>query len=258
MKKRSLFLVLLLLAAPVFAQSDNLEMGTPSRGVVYARAGYALGFDVGCHQAAWVSYKLTAREVCNRKVSREHFTFKVDFEIPGSANKSDYPDSKQFQRGHLAPAADMRWSEEAMEESFLFTNASPQRPAFNTGIWSKLESVVRNFAVDLDSVYVVTGPVLKGRLPTTHQGGKLSVPAYFYKAILFGNGSDSRAIGFVMANEGSMLPVEHFAVTVDSVEHLTGLDFFNSLPDSIEDRVERTMDSNQWRFSTKNPCVKRK
>jgi endonuclease G len=250
-------LCLLLFQSSIFAQSDNLEMGTPAHEVAYERAGYSLGFNPSYHQAAWVSYKLTAREVCDRVVSRDNFDFKADSEIAGSSDKNDYPDSKKFQRGHLAPAADMRWSEEAMKESFLYTNACPQRPAFNTGIWSKLETVVRNFAVDFDSVYIVTGPVLKGKLPKTRKSGKLAVAKYFFKVILSAGNAEPRAIGFVMANEGSKLPVEHFAVTVDSVEHLSGLDFFSTLPDSLEDRIESAVNLSLWKFNTKNPCPKK-
>lgn len=256
--KRQFFplLTILVYVTLVFAQTDDLEYGNPGRGMIYQRFGYAIGFDQTYHQAAWVAYKLTAEEVCNRIVDRKQFEFRKDPQIPESATKNDYPDSKQFQRGHLAPAADMRWNEQAMKDCFYYSNTSPQRPAFNTGVWSDLETVVRNFAVDYGAVCVVTGPVLNGDLPTTFEGGILSVPEYFYKVILSHSDQETKAIGFVLRNEGSSLPVQHFAVTVDSVEQLTGLDFFNELPDSTENRIESTSNPTDWHFSTKSPCPK--
>ena len=132
-----------------------------------------------------------------------------------------------------------------MRESFLLSNASPQNHEFNAGIWEEIECAVRNFAVEHGSVYVLTGPVLPKGLPTIGRD-HVSVPEYFFKAILNRKGDDCEAIGFVCRNEPSTLPIERFAVPIDSVEFLTGLDFFSALPDDIENRVERSVDVKWW------------
>jgi endonuclease G len=180
-----------------------------------------------------------------REASREKMRWEEDPLVKtGSARFEDFR-KFGFDKGHLAPAADMRWSQAAMRESFLLSNASPQRHEFNAGVWEEIENAVRNFAVQHQAVYVVTGPVLRKGLPTIGPD-KVSIPEYFYKAILVLSGDTCEAIGFVCRNEPSDLPIERFAVSIDSVEALTGLDFFNALPDNIENRAERKTDVKWW------------
>lgn len=139
---------------------DNLALGFPGEAdTIVDRVGYALGYIEYHEQAAWVVYKLTRDEV-QTKVSKRKNRFKEDPEIPtGSACSADYLRSG-YDRGHLAPAADMAFSERTMADSFYYSNMSPQHPKFNRGIWKKLEEQVRHFAVREGEVYVVTGPVL--------------------------------------------------------------------------------------------------
>ena len=165
----------------------------------------------------------------------------------GSAALSDYKGSG-FDRGHLAPAADMKWSSTAMSESFFMSNMSPQDPSFNRGIWKKLESRVRDWAMDNGSVYVATGGVLSNGLNTIGSNG-VSVPKYYYKVILDYKEPDYKAIGFLMPNSASKQSLQSFAVTVDNVERVTGIDFFHSLPDGIENSVEGNLDVSKWSFS---------
>jgi len=80
-----------------------------------------------------------------------------DYNVPeGSATNVDYQGSG-YDRGHLAPAGDMSWSSQTMEESFFYSNMSPQVPGFNRGIWERLEDQVREWAIENQDIYVVTG-----------------------------------------------------------------------------------------------------
>lgn len=168
--------------------------------------------------------------------------------VPNCTDAGDFKGgSEDFDRGHLAPAGDMLWDSTAMKESFYYSNMSPQRPAFNQHIWGELESYVRAWAKTNAAIYVATGPVLKKGLPKTGHHN-VSVPEYYYKVILDYTDPEKKAIGFLMKNEGSTLPVESFAVSVDSVEKVTGLDFFAALPDDEEKVLESKIDLSKWYF----------
>ena len=190
-----------------------------------------------------VAYELTAQEV-QGIVSRSD-DFRADPEIiTGSATLVDYRGSG-YDRGHLAPAADMKWSEEAMSESFYMSNMSPQAPGFNRGIWRSLESRVRSWAVENGAVYVVTGGILSSGLPTIGPDS-ISVPEYFYKVILDYQEPELKGIGSILPNQGSKSSLKTYAVSIDSVEQRTGIDFFPSLPDDIEDKLEASVDLSLW------------
>jgi len=162
----------------------------------------------------------------------------------GSAKPSDYAKSG-YDKGHLCPAGDMACDSTAMSESFYMSNMSPQKPGFNRGIWKKLEEQVREWAVEDDVIYVVTGPILSGNLATIGKD-KIAVPKYYYKVILDYEEPEFKGIGFVLPNKSSTKPLTQYAVTIDSVEHLTGIDFFAALPDSVERVVESHADINRW------------
>jgi endonuclease G len=171
----------------------------------------------------------------------------------GSATPDDYSRSG-YDRGHLAPSADFRWDEQAQSESFFMSNMSPQTPAFNRGIWKHLEEQVRDWAKELDTVYVITGPVLSSGLQTIGSSN-VAVPEYYYKVILDHKESKTEAIGFILRNEGSKESLADFAVSVDSVEKITGIDFFPMLPDSIETVGESKVDLAFWHLDRGEPII---
>ena len=210
---------------------------------VVRHLGYSLEYNENCEQALWVAYVLTKQETMGVIERGDNFT--VDpFVKTGSANKADYVKSG-FDRGHLAPAADMRWSEQTMDESFYFSNMSPQSPSFNRGIWKRLEEKVRDWAVIYDSLLIVTGPVLSSDLRKIGPN-QVCVPTYYYKVILDYKKEHSKAIGFVMKNEGSQLNIEEFAVSIDSVERLTGIDFYWQFKDEFESTFESNVCLKCW------------
>jgi len=217
--------------------------------VVVKHLGYTLSYNEKHEQANWVAYQLTKEEL-NKVASRTN-DFMPDLSVKtGTATSEDYK-GKGYDRGHLAPAADMSWSSEAMHESFYYSNMSPQVPGFNRGIWKKLEEQIRQWAVDNQFVYVVTGPILRDGLSTIGVN-KVSVPAHYYKVILDYSQPSTKAIGFIMPNESSDLSIRRFAVPVDSVEKVTGLDFFPALPNEEETRIEKTLCVDCWTWTATN------
>lgn len=205
---------------------------------IITHTGYSLSYNEAAEQANWVAYELTAQET-QRAYERTN-KFLVDPAISkGSATDADYKKSG-FDRGHLAPAADMGWSSTTMIESFYYSNMSPQEPGFNRGIWKNLESLVRTWATENESIYIVTGPVLSKGLPTIGWN-EVAIPKYYYKVILDYRNPSIKGIGFILPNASSNEPLQSFAIPIDSVEKITGIDFFHSLPNDQEEKIENTL-----------------
>jgi len=223
------------------------ENGWPSetRGdTIISYTGFTLSYDEEEEQAAWVAYILTAREVESGNTERTD-NFRSDRQIrTGSASPDDYRASG-YDRGHLAPAADMAWSADAMSESFFMSNMSPQVPAFNRGIWKKLETAVRDWAVSCDSVYVISGPVLnnvEGHIGTNNVG----IPGYYFKVIL-DLSPPNKMIAFLLPNAASKESVYRYAISVDSLEAYTGYDFFAGVNDQRSiSLLESQADTTSW------------
>lgn len=228
----------------------NLELPkTGPKDELIIHTGYTLLYNETHEQATWVAYELTQAEA-NGTFERSD-RFLVDPLVKtGTADGKDY-EGCGYDRGHLAPAADMCWSEIAANESFYYSNMSPQAPSFNRGIWKRTEKLVRDWAIENGSLYIVTGPVLSNGLKTIGKN-RVSVPEYYFKVVLDYSNPDVKAIGFVIPNDSlknAHLPA-HYAVSIDSVEVLTGIDFFHALPDDQEVLIERTLCIDCWSWKT--------
>lgn len=250
--KRGLFRflqVMLLLCAVGCAaveplQFDNLTLGDPGKAdVIIDRKGFAVGFSNEKKQALWVIYKLTAEELGDFGIKRTN-RFRPDPEIAASALPADYTKSG-YDRGHLAPAADMAFSLQTMQDSFLMSNMSPQKPQFNRGIWKRLEEQIRDFAVAEKEIYVVTGPIFLPEDTITVGASQVAVPSYYYK-VVYDLTPPRKMIGFILPNEGGKKSLRDFAVTVDAVEKATGLDFFSLVPNPEQDALEGTITVSDW------------
>ncbi|MGW8123971.1 DNA/RNA non-specific endonuclease [Roseivirga echinicomitans] len=211
---------------------------------IVERPYYTLRYSEEHEQAMWVAYILYADSLRQDTFERKD-DFREDTRIKtGSASLSDYKGSG-YDRGHIAPAADFSYSEFALSQSFFMSNMSPQDPSFNRGIWKKLEEQVRSWAMENEQIYVVTGPVLNKQYKTIGPN-KVSVPEYYYKVVLDMRKPEIKAIAFIMRNEASSAPLSSFVVTIDSVEQLTGLDFFPGISDELEDALEGSLMILKW------------
>ncbi|MDH5610003.1 MAG: DNA/RNA non-specific endonuclease, partial [Cyclobacteriaceae bacterium] len=226
-----------------FSTTDSL-LPVCQQGETFIRhLGYALHYNEVHEQADWIAYELTADELRSVVERSDHFLPDPDV-VTGSATVSDYHHSG-YDRGHLAPAADMGWSLQSMSESFYFSNICPQDPSFNRGIWKRLEEQVRTWAIENEAVWVVTGPVLTDSLPAIGTN-QVSVPRYFYKVILDYTGPVRKGIGFILPNQKPTEGIEYYAVPIDSVEQFTGIDFFCQLPDDEEHLLESAVVPGDW------------
>jgi endonuclease G len=205
--------------------------------------GYVLKYEERFEQASWVAYELTAEETAGT-FGRTN-KFRPDPLVKtGSANDADYKGSG-YDRGHLAPAADMGWSAQSMMESFYYSNMSPQVPSFNRGIWKKLEEFTRAAAVVNHQIYVVTGPILQSDLSTIGPN-QVAVPLYYYKVLLDYSEPEIKGIAFIMPNSASSNPIAQYATSIDYVEELTHLNFFPSLSKDEEALLESNYNFNLW------------
>ncbi|MFY0675076.1 MAG: DNA/RNA non-specific endonuclease [Bacteroidia bacterium] len=211
--------------------------------LIIKRIAYTLSFNEEHEQAEWVAYTLSKSEVMGDAKRKDNF--KADGDInSGSASLGDYKRSG-YDRGHLAPAADMSKSQRIMDESFYMSNMSPQTPSFNRGIWKKLEEQVRDWTLEDTLLYVVTGPVLRDGLPTIGDN-EVSVPEYYYKVIADFSEPELKCIAFLMPNEKSKESIYNYVVSIDSLEKVTGLDFYPMLPDPIENSLEQSTSWVEW------------
>lgn len=212
-------------------------------GAVIKRDSYVFSYNEDHEQSEWVAYVLTKDDVKYRKYERPFFV-QDPMVTTGSADWKNYK-NVVYNKGHLLPAADRRKNYKEYKETFFTSNISPQLPEFNAGVWNRLEEKVRYWATKYDSLYVVTGGVLENDLPTIGYEN-VSVPKYFYKVLMTKDAS--KMIGFLVPHKESDLPLYEFVTSVDSIEKMTGIDFFEQLPKDIQDRIEKSTSYKEWSF----------
>lgn len=201
---------------------------------------YTLSYVEEHEQAEWVFYLLTPNMINGTAPRKDNFRADKDVST-GSSSLADYKASG-YDRGHLAPAASMTIDEIAMSESFLMSNMSPQAPSFNRGVWKRLEERVRDYASNDSLLYVVTGPILNDVDGSIGQN-RVSIPKYYYKVLY--SPQKEAMIAFLLQNEKSAEPLEEFAITVDELERITGIDFFVEYNSTLEP-LESTIDLLKW------------
>lgn len=205
---------------------------------------YALSYVEQYEQAEWVAYQLKRKYTVT--------DFKRPFFITDPKVKTQSADWRNYKRsgydkGHLCAAGDMKFSKHAFDDTFYTSNISPQIHDFNDGVWSRLEQKARYWAVKYDGLYVVTGGVLKPGLKTIgHE--KVAVPDYFYKIFLNTAGGKYKMVAFLVPHHASEKPLYEFVVSVDTVEKLTGINFFPKLDDSLENTLEKGSSYKNWSF----------
>lgn len=224
-------------------QSNFDFLPTNTTNAVYDHSTYTLSYDEQYEQAEWVAYYLDDSDITNANYTRPLFEVD-DLVITGSAHWRNFKKSG-YNKGHLLPAGDRRKNFKEYEETFLTSNISPQKYDFNAGVWNRLEQKVRYWAKKYDGLYVITAGVLSNDLETIGYEN-VAVPKYFYKVLL--TKDKSIMIGFLVPHEDSEKPLYKFVVSVDSIEKITGLDFFPELDDTLENKLESQADYKGWSF----------
>ncbi|NJX14820.1 DNA/RNA non-specific endonuclease [Tamlana crocina] len=229
----------------VKTETNAYFLPSSTTGQVVHHDGYSLSYSETHEQAEWVAYELKKSHLSSTNHKRPYF--EIDEAVKtGAAHWRNYKNSG-YDRGHLCPAGDRRYTKQAHDETFLTSNISPQEHQFNSGIWNTLEQKVRYWASKYDGVFVITGGVLKEGLETIGEE-QVSVPKQFYKVLIDANNGNPKMIAFLMPHQDSKKPLYEFVVSVDSIEKLTGIDFFPQLDDTIENKLEASSSYKGWSF----------
>ncbi|MDP5229822.1 MAG: DNA/RNA non-specific endonuclease [Cellulophaga sp.] len=218
---------------------------TSTTGDIVHHTNFSLSYHEKHEQAEWVFYQLTKDQLTYDDRKRPYF-----IEDPKVSTKSaDWKNYRGsgYDRGHLVPAGDRRFSEFAYNETFYTSNISPQNSEFNAGVWNDLEKQVRYWCKKYGPLYIMTGGVLDNNLSSIGDED-VSVPNYFYKIVARKEGDTLKMIAFLFPNKPSTAPVKSFLVSVDEIEQKTNINFFEKLPDTQENNLESKIESTDWKF----------
>ncbi|MEO8252737.1 MAG: DNA/RNA non-specific endonuclease [Flavobacterium sp.] len=221
----------------------NFYLPTSSTSQIVKHAYYTLSYNEKAEQAEWVAYQLNKKYIIHNTFKRPYF-----IEDPKVNTKSaDWKNYKKsgYDKGHLCPAADMKFDKKAFDDTFYTSNISPQKHEFNAGIWNRIEQKIRFWAVKNDGLIIITGGVLKG-ISKTIGTEKVVVPNYFYKIALSLSKGNYKVIAFLVPNEKSSKSIFDYVVAVDKIESITGIDFFPKLEDTLENSLEKKVDISSW------------
>ncbi len=237
--------ILALASALFFCGCITYSAGIASNQLSIQYHGFEVLYDTECKIPIWVRYELTADET-DGPYSRKGKNYRRDDSIGvDQADSEDYRNSG-WSRGHMAPAADFKWDDKAIWDTFYYTNCCPQNTRLNNGQWSTLEKKVRQWANKYGKVYVYTGSIVGENVYGTIGQGNVTVPDAFFKCVLADTQDGLQAIAFVMLNQEHNENLQKCAMSVDSLEEITGTDFFPELQRSVADIVESTYSLRYW------------
>lgn len=209
--------------------------------------GYVSSYSSLTKTPEWVAYELTKDETYGDAVREgKYFSRDERLRLP-QPDDYDYRGSG-WTRGHLAPAADFRWSDEAMWETFHFTNCCPQDEELNNGMWNTLEKKCRTWARKFGKVYIVTGPIVGENRYGAIGNSHVVVPDAFFKAVMVQSGNRWHSIAFVMQNRPYNENMQKCAMSVDELEEMTGFDFFAAMDDETEALAENSYRLSFWKL----------
>lgn len=234
------------LADPIESCKEYSKYGLPGNGGdLLCRKGFLLAHDPVRKTPIWVSEYLS-REKATASMDRPD-AFKPDPDLPVGkrAELSDYK-KNGYDRGHMVPAADMRWDIQVMNECFYLSNMVPQvGKGMNQGIWKDLEENVRRWAVSRGELYVFTGPIYGDGGKTLIGKNEVAVPTHLYKIIY--DPHKVKAIAFIMPNEKlNTSDMPKYIVSIREIELKTGLNFLSELDEQVQEVIENKKAPGLW------------
>jgi len=240
--KNTLHYLILLFTFPISVFAQNYLV--PRNQAYQKRAGYNFSYNQGTKVCNWLSYKLNSSDVTGSEVLNK--VFYKDSLIKVCPSEDMY-DGYAYVKGQFKPRSASRNSVNEMNEVNNMLNVVPMDIGFSKGHWRILDNMISGWAVTFDSVFVIKGPIYEKKAVETVGSGKISVPHKFFTVVLVKNGLDLGAIGFVLTNNNDLKNLKQCAMPIDSVELLTGYDFFSELPEYLETFVEESIDPNIWK-----------
>lgn len=211
---------------------------------IIKRIAYTVSYNKETKCPNWVAWYLSADHVDGEWARSNDYREDYDVPLPRATN-DDYRGSS-WSRGHMCPAGDNKWDDNAMSESFLLSNMCPQDRSLNSGLWNRVEIDCRRWAQKYGGVYIVCGPLFYNKEHEIIGTNKVVVPEAFFKVVLCLE-KQPKAIGFIVKNNEGTKKKDQYVNTIDDVERITGMDFFPALPDDIENEVEAYANLDDWR-----------
>lgn len=215
--------------------------GTPEQIVEYD--GFRVSFNKDNKTPNWVAWELLGSEADGAE--SRYNTFWQDESVEGCPTTYDYSRSG-YDRGHLCPAADQKWSHQAMVDCFSLANMAPQDHSLNSGAWATLEKKERQWAQRDSAIIIIAGPIYEPGDKKRIGASGVRVPSAFYKVIIAPYVENPRGIGFVYPNMSAPGNMRDYSMSIDDVEAITGIDFFYNLPDDVEERIESVASFKEW------------
>ena len=215
--------------------------GVPEQ--IVKKKSYIVSYNKHTKTPNWVAWQLTSEHTDGEfhRLSKFH----EDEDLPQPrATLEDYRGSG-WSRGHMCPAGDNKWDEKAMFDTFSLVNICPQNASLNSGLWNSFEKDCRNWARKYGDIYIVCGPVFTKKEHEMIGENQVYVSEAFFKVVLCINGTP-KGIGFIVRNTDGTRKNDLYYNSIDQVERITGIDFFPSLPDDLENKVEATCDIDEW------------
>lgn len=223
---------------------EELKPTSTTKDIIEHRH-FILSYSEQYEQAEWVAYVLKKEHLTYDDRERPYF-----IEDPKVKTKSaDWRNYKNsgYDRGHLCPAGDRRFSEFAYDETFYTSNISPMKGDFNAGVWNRLEILIRKWGKEYKSLYVITGGVLEEGLTAIGEED-VAIPRAFYKIVARGEPNNLELVAFLIPHRESGRSLGAFLTSIDELELRTGIDYFSALPDDYEQKIEASVKKAAWKF----------
>ena len=253
MRNKLTFLLLFVcVCITTYSQPKNSLIEQPElrnkKELIIYHTGFSLSFNKQTNCPNWVAWDLTEEEAYSTATKRVN-DFRGDPAVPplNRVEGYDYKESG-FDRGHMCPAGDMKWSIESMSDCFYMSNICPQNSVLNQQWWEHLEKACRRWASQEGKVYICCGPIFNNQCKARYIGDevKIRVPDGFFKVVLSLRNGHEKAIGFIYKNTAERQTMESAATSVDEVEKMTGYNFFPKLEKQIEEKVESSFNLRKW------------
>ncbi len=232
----------------VVVSYSNLEIPkweTTTAQQLVTNLGYTSSYNTSYGIPNWVAYEITRSEATSTEAERKD-KFMPDPKVKGhSATNADYKGSG-YDKGHMAPAADMKWSQIVMDQSFYFTNICPQAPGLNRGAWKNLEEDIRLWAIRDSALVVICGPLFTQEPVRYIPQTQVAIPDAYFKVVCSPYTPEPRGIAFIFPNAKASKHPREYVTTINSVEQITGMDFLSQLPDETENKIEETSNYTLW------------
>lgn len=215
---------------------------------------FSMEYDKSKKHSRWIAFRFD-NMTKQQNVIRSDEPFDVDPSVSSEYQRVQADFGRQgYDRGHLCASADRLYSREVNEQTFYYTNMSPQKKEFNRVIWATLEGAVQKWGRSCtasDTMYVVKGGTIDKEeqiIKYINNDRSKPVPKYYYMAVLFKKAESFKAIAFWLehTDKPKSTKLVDYALSIDELEEKTGIDFFPALNDKLENVIEATYSAKAW------------